>query len=895
MSDQRRPSKITLESWLERQRSRDPALHAALAKKLAALSPPGIQTESAAATEATAGAAGPAIALETIVREGRPALFVAGNSFVRADSLIDDLSEIVVERLEASRAQVDPVMPMIGRIDVTNHATGLDFLGTGWLIAEDVVVTNRHVAELLATRGVDRYQFVMGRFGEPITASLGFGHERGGPAEPSVALQEVLFIEPPGTGPDIAFIKVARQVDGTRPKFIPLSETDPVPGQDVVVIGYPARAPSDVIPDQDRMEQLYGRTYNVKRAAPGKIDDPSRGWTTHDCTTLGGNSGSAVIDMQTGRACALHFAGLYLVENYAVPASTLRQYLGRRPWPYRVETAAAASVPSAPPAPAPAPTSITIPLTITVSLGQPAAAAAQASSPEAAASELGQMLGAAGVLAVRPGVAVDDDAMRDEACLVVAAHPDRVAEVRARTPDRFGGYLVQVRPASIDDQLGRDFDTEAPRAIAYDDDARTGDDFRLDWVTEQMQLRLHVGPDRGFEELSAFLQPTKEELVSSIYQFYADHIRQAVDQAFGDKVTAKLVADPQTRDHGPTPEGQFDRASTFAAWTATGRFENVYVPEGNGGLVDNAYHIKVTVRDHDHVWLSSGNWTRTSQPLIPAGDRDDPAKVTRAGNREWHVIADSPGLAKRYRSHILQDLARCKALGGQPEAVGTEIMIDVPDTLIEAITLEAPAERVFEPEVLEGNLRARPLLTPDHQGATYCDAVAELINSAQHQLLFQNQYINVTRSSAGRFGALVDALARAAQRLPDCRIILRSNGTGFWDNVSELRRRGIDVARQARRLANTHTKGIVVDGRQVLVGSHNWSQSGVTLNRDASLIIDDPRAADYYARVFETDWKRATKLTEPRPQPTHEAPRLATGAAPPPGFKRVPLATLLEG
>ena len=122
-----------------------------------------------------------------------------------------------------------------------------------------------------------------------------------------------------------------------------------------------------------------------------------------------------------------------------------------------------------------------------------------------------------------------------------------------------------------------------------------------------------------------------------------------------------------------------------------------------------------------------------------------------------------------------------------------------------------------------------------------------------------------------------------------------SDGSGFWDQVAELRRRGIDVANQVRRLSHTHTKGIVVDGRQVLVGSHNWSQSGVTLNRDASLIIDDPRAADYFARVFETDWKRASPLTRSGPRPTQEAPRLASGDAPAPGYRRMTLAEYLEG
>jgi endonuclease G len=39
----------------------------------------------------------------------------------------------------------------------------------------------------------------------------------------------------------------------------------------------------------------------------------------HDCTTLGGNSGSAVIDVEGGRVVGVHFSGEPLVANFAVP------------------------------------------------------------------------------------------------------------------------------------------------------------------------------------------------------------------------------------------------------------------------------------------------------------------------------------------------------------------------------------------------------------------------------------------------------------------------------------------------------------------------------------------------------------------------------------------------
>jgi endonuclease G len=53
----------------------------------------------------------------------------------------------------------------------------------------------------------------------------------------------------------------------------------------------------------------------------------------HDCTTLGGNSGSPLIRPEDRKVVGMHFAGLYGVENSAVGAATLRELIrtGSRP------------------------------------------------------------------------------------------------------------------------------------------------------------------------------------------------------------------------------------------------------------------------------------------------------------------------------------------------------------------------------------------------------------------------------------------------------------------------------------------------------------------------------------------------------------------------------------
>src|SRR6185369_16595142 len=135
------------------------------------------------------------------------------------------------------------------------------------------------------------------------------------------------------SGPhDIAFLKVDRRTDGRAPSFIPVAASDAADEMPVCVIGYPARAPKRVIPDQELMKQLYRDRFDVKRAAPGFTSGLERGSTTHDCTTLGGNSGSVVLDLATGQAVGLHYAGIYEEDNFAVRASVLTDYIKRKRW-----------------------------------------------------------------------------------------------------------------------------------------------------------------------------------------------------------------------------------------------------------------------------------------------------------------------------------------------------------------------------------------------------------------------------------------------------------------------------------------------------------------------------------------------------------------------------------
>ena len=88
----------------------------------------------------------------------------------------------------------------------------------------------------------------------------------------------------------------------------------------MAVIGYPAR--DSRVPDSELMDTSSARSTTRSAWRRGSSPD-RRGELQHDCTTLGGNSGSVLLDLATGEAVGLHFSGVYLRSNYAVPASVV--------------------------------------------------------------------------------------------------------------------------------------------------------------------------------------------------------------------------------------------------------------------------------------------------------------------------------------------------------------------------------------------------------------------------------------------------------------------------------------------------------------------------------------------------------------------------------------------
>jgi hypothetical protein len=236
-------------------------------------------------------------ALEAIVLPmGRPAILIQDGSFFPAPGAWKDV-------LEKNRPTIENVFRSVGRVEVAGHPD-LAWVGTGWLAAPGVIMTNRHVAAEFALADGAGWKFT-----PQMSAWTDFNEELSASASRDVKLTEIIGIHPEF---DLALLAC----ESCEAPPLPISSTGTQAGAQVYVVGYPAA--DGRRNDPDEMQRIFAGVYNVKRLQPGEVRSVDGTRVVHDCSTLGGNSGSCVVDLETAEVVGLHFGGRYLQGNYAV-------------------------------------------------------------------------------------------------------------------------------------------------------------------------------------------------------------------------------------------------------------------------------------------------------------------------------------------------------------------------------------------------------------------------------------------------------------------------------------------------------------------------------------------------------------------------------------------------
>jgi len=351
-----------------------------------------------------------------------------------------------------------------------------------------------------------------------------------------------------------------------------------------------------------------------------------------------------------------------------------------------------------------------------------------------------------------------------------------------------------------------------------------------------------ASPDCSREVLAGTLSSADTSLLINVYEFTDAGIAAYAAGAAANGATVRVLL--EGGPVGGIPDGEDGIARMLTGAGA----EVLVMTTTDAAHARYRYdHAKYVVADGETVLVTTENFGASGFPT--AGT---------AGNRGWGVAVTHPDVAE-YFTMVFED----DAAGGDviPYTGGAE-------NSDESISVPRPA--AFSPATFTG-AAVTPVLAPDTAGL-----IPAMIDGAEVSVDIEQA--SISDWTGGTENPYLAAAVRAAERGVRVRVILDS----YWFSVegeddndemaASINARAAEgglplEARLARTadddIVKVHTKGVIVDGEEVLVSSVNWNEHSPSFNREAGVIIRHPGVAAYFTGVFEADWDDAgaTPLT----------------------------------
>ncbi|MEA2075176.1 MAG: phospholipase D-like domain-containing protein [Euryarchaeota archaeon] len=342
-----------------------------------------------------------------------------------------------------------------------------------------------------------------------------------------------------------------------------------------------------------------------------------------------------------------------------------------------------------------------------------------------------------------------------------------------------------------------------------------------------------VSPDCSFSVLQGELNSATSSLYINLYQFDNPYLMDILVDALDRGVNVWLLLEG-------TPVGGITDEERYIA-------ETIQESGGDVRFADDPFinHAKYAVVDNRTIVVMTENWKNTGVPTNNS-----------FGNRGWGIMIRNEEVADYFTAVFLEDFYRAKEFASGLENLETNVMT-------RAIPQGSYAP-VFESRTVTCNFTVIPVLAPDT--AMSNETILGAINSAQENIFVQ-------QFSTGRFwgeepNTFIAALIEAARRGCEVKVLLDSKdyNVDAWNDNDEAVAWLEQVAREENLnleaeladlddlgLAKVHSKGLIVDGKKVIITSLNWNANSVH-NREAGVIVENEEIASFYEDVFFHDW-----------------------------------------
>ena len=331
-----------------------------------------------------------------------------------------------------------------------------------------------------------------------------------------------------------------------------------------------------------------------------------------------------------------------------------------------------------------------------------------------------------------------------------------------------------------------------------------------------------VSPDNSYEVLVDVIRSANYTIFIEMYSMSHPFLAKEINNAIGRGVKVTVIFQRYHAGYDPYTE--------WAAYNLTLAGASVYWANEDEFTFT---HSKFMIVDNTTVVVESANWAKTSIPVDPS-----------YGNREWGIVIKNEDLAQEFLNVFLNDLTIAQAYTLEPSTKNATAKI-----------YPGSYPHPFDSFHYVGNITVEAVFSPENSE----EAIIELLNSANESIYVQQNYIHLYWGDS-EISPFVEALVSAATHGVEVKVIIDVGSMGKSDDAAEyLLANGVDVRwSNDTYFVTTHNKGIIVDGKIVLISSINWSETSVRKNREAGVIVYCEEIAQYYADVFEWDWAVST-------------------------------------
>ncbi|MFX1579019.1 MAG: phosphatidylserine/phosphatidylglycerophosphate/cardiolipin synthase family protein [Promethearchaeota archaeon] len=359
--------------------------------------------------------------------------------------------------------------------------------------------------------------------------------------------------------------------------------------------------------------------------------------------------------------------------------------------------------------------------------------------------------------------------------------------------------------------------------------------FTLQTFNRDMNVTTFVSPDGSRDVLWHFLNSAEESIYVEIYGINNPYLLDLIHELHANKPTLEMKFLLGEGSLGYYSQNDYVANNLTllgfpVRWTSDTEFRYA--------------HQKFVIIDNKTTIVHSGNWAKTSFP-------EDGKKA----NREWNIAMTDTVVTEYYRDVFDYDWANGFDYDAGRDGTGTALSYSEVGS-----SYPRPFATAGE---FSGPMNVTPIFSPDTslQGILYC------INAAQVTLEIQIPYFT-NWNETGSVEQILDAIVAAKNRGVSVRVI--SEEDYDYEEVAQLfYTNGIEIGWQnSTWFSALHNKGIIVDGRIVLVSSINYSDNSIENNREAGVIIENEDIAQWYLAVFDYDWSIASFDEIPTPTPT---------------------------